>query len=126
MRKKVVKDKIKSSKNSITYKEIIKEIGLRIKQYKKMSEKIEKIDIKDFKDVKPIELERVLKLYGMQKKYYCELCNRSKSWWYVVLLKRKYLSYSDIKILTDDIGLETFEVLLRKVREQHPVKNEKN
>ena len=77
-----------------------------------------------FESIKPIELERVLLLYGMKKQTYCELHTKSKSWWYNVLIKRKFLTYTDIKILTESIGVETFFMLLEKVREQHNKKME--
>jgi hypothetical protein len=72
-----------------------------------------------WEDTKPIEFERILALYGMKKQDYCNLRSKSKSWWHNSLIKKQHLSYSDVKILADEIGAETFNMLLQKVREQH-------
>ena len=84
-----------------------------------MKSKQEEVIEKEFIEVKPIELERILNLYGMTRKYYCELNNRSNSWWNKVFLKKRYLTYNDIKVLTDAIGIDTFDILLLKVRSQN-------
>jgi hypothetical protein len=81
-----------------------------------MTNKNIKTSIINWKNVKPIELERVLNLYGMKKTTYCSLCSKSRSWWYNVLKIKKFLTYSDVKILADYIGIEIFNVLLEKVR----------
>ena len=52
----------------------------------------------------------------MKKNIYCSLCAKSKGWWYNVLIKKRFLTYSDVKILADNIGIETFNTLLEKVR----------
>ena len=78
-----------------------------------------KIPVIDWENVKPIEFERVLNLYGMKKITYCSLCSKSKSWWYNVLIKKRFLTYSDVKILAESIGIETFNSLLAKVRTQY-------
>ena len=36
--------------------------------------------------------------------------------WYNVLIKKRFLTYSDVKILAHNIGIETFNTLLEKVR----------
>jgi len=74
-----------------------------------------------WEDVKTIEFERVLNLYGMKKEVYCKLHTKSRTWWNNVLMKRKgkILLYKDIKLLADNIGTETFNMLLEKVRNQH-------
>jgi hypothetical protein len=77
-----------------------------------------KIPVIDWENVKPIEFERILNLYGMKKITYCSLCGKSKSWWYNVLIKKRFLTYSDVKILADNIGNDTFELLLSKVKKE--------
>ena len=72
----------------------------------------------DWLNIKPIEFQRILNLYGMQYKTYSELRGKSQGWWYSVLRRKKYLSYLDIKILTDSIGIDTFEFLLKQIREE--------
>jgi hypothetical protein len=67
-------------------------------------------------EVKPIELERILSLYGLKKQEYCNLRGKTKSWFHNVLRKKKLLSYLDVKVLTDSIGTDTFYMLLDKVR----------
>ena len=69
-----------------------------------------------WEDVKPIELERILNLYGMKKSYYCQLYGKSRNWFHEVLRKRKYLTFLDIKTLSDYIGADIFNSLLEKVR----------
>ena len=87
-----------------------------------MNEKNEKIHQIDWENVKPIEFERVLNLYGMKKNTYCSLFGKSKAWWYNVLIKKQFLTYSEVKILADNIGIETFNALLAKIRKQHQQK----
>ena len=82
----------------------------------KMTEKNENIPEINWENIKPIEFERVLNLYGMKKSIYCSLCAKSKGWWYNVLIKKRFLTYSDVKILANNIGIETFNTLLEKVR----------
>jgi len=76
-----------------------------------------------FENVKPIELERILSLYGMNKQDYCNLRSKTKSWFHNVMRKKRFLNYLDIKVLTDSIGTDTFYTLLERVREQHSPKN---
>ena len=82
----------------------------------KMQEKTENNLLIDWENVKPIELERILSLYGMKKIEYCRLRDRSKNWFHEVLRKKKYLTYSDVKILANNIGADIFNALLEKVR----------
>jgi len=70
-------------------------------------------------NVEPIELERVLKLYGMDFKIYSNLRGKCHSWFYTVLRKKKYLSLLDVKALTDNIGTDTFDFLLERVRKSN-------
>ena len=72
----------------------------------------------DWLNIKPIEFQRILNLYGMQYKTYSELRGKSQGWWYSVLRRKKYLSYLDIKTLTDSIGIDTFKFLLKQIREE--------
>ena len=81
-----------------------------------MKEKKQENIILHWEDVKPIELERILSLYGMKKSYYCQLYGKSRSWWYNVLITQKYLSYASIKALANYIGADIFNSLLEKVR----------
>ena len=85
----------------------------------KMTEKNTKLHEMDWENVKPVEFERVLNLYGMKKNAYCGLFGKSKGWWYNVLRKRKFLTYTEVKILADSVGIETFNTLLSKVRSQN-------
>jgi len=85
-----------------------------------MNKKHENIPKIDWENIKPIEFERVLNLYGMKKVTYCTLCGKSKSWWYNVLIKRRFLTYSDVEILTNNIGIDVINTLLAKVRKQYP------
>jgi hypothetical protein len=71
-----------------------------------------------WENIKPIEFERILSLYGMKKQDYCNLRSKSKCWWHNVLIKKQFLTYLDAKMLADEIGIETFNMLLAKVREQ--------
>jgi len=81
-------------------------------------EKITKNEVKiQWENLKPIEFERILSLYGMKKQDYCSLRSKSKSWWYNVLIKKHFLTYLDVKILCDEIGNETFNMLLQRVRD---------
>ena len=67
--------------------------------------------------ITPLELERMLRKYGIHIKYYTEnLRNKSQGWWYSVLRRKQYLNYVDIKALMDDVGEETFIKLLDEVR----------
>ena len=86
-----------------------------------------KIDAKNRKEepinpvwlnIKPIEFQRILNLYGMQYKTYSELRGKSQGWWYSVLRRKKYLSYLDVKTLADYIGIETFEFLLKQIKNE--------
>jgi len=88
-----------------------------------MQEKEKKAELIPFMDVKPIELERILSLYGMKKQDYCNLRSKTKSWFHNVLRKKKFLSYLDVKTLTDSIGIDTFCMLLEKTRQKHPSQN---
>ena len=69
-------------------------------------------------NIRPIEFQRILNLYGMQYKTYSELRGKSQGWWYSVLRRKKYLSFLDVKTLTDNIGADTFEFLLKQIREE--------
>jgi antitoxin component HigA of HigAB toxin-antitoxin module len=77
----------------------------------------------NFKNVKPIEFLRIIRLYGMNQKDYCELRGKTKCWWNNVLDKRNYLTYIDIKTLTDAIGIEIFNGLLDEVRQKKSQKS---
>ena len=79
---------------------------------------------KNWLNITPIEFERVLKLYGMQYKVYSNLRGKCHSWFYSVLRKKKHLSLLDVRALTENIGEETFNYLLQKVREQQNKKME--
>jgi hypothetical protein len=83
-----------------------------------MEKTAQKNDLILFNDVKPIEFERVLSLYGMKKQDYCNLRSKSKSWWHNFFIRKKQLNYLDIKVFTDEVGLETYNQLLARVREQ--------
>ena len=69
-------------------------------------------------NIKPIEFQRILDLYGMNYKTYSEMRGKSQGWWYSVLRRKKYLSYLDVKTLADNIGNDTFEFLLVKVKKE--------
>ena len=43
---------------------------------------------------------------------------KSQGWWYSVLRRKKYLSYLDVKTLADNIGNDTLEFLLSKVKKE--------
>jgi hypothetical protein len=53
----------------------------------------------------------------MKKQDYCSLRSKTKSWWYNVLIKKQFLTYLDAKMLADEIGTETFNMLLARVRD---------
>lgn len=90
-----------------------------------MADKNKTEPVLNWENVKTIEFERILNLYGMTRQNYCKLQLKSRTWWNEVLMKRKNktLLYSDIKVLADSIGVETFNMLLEKVRKQYPQKN---
>lgn len=67
-------------------------------------------------NITPIEFERMLNLYGMNYRAYSQLRGKSHSWFYSVLRQKKYLSFVDAKMLADEIGVETFNFLLSKVK----------
>ena len=96
-------------------------IQFLLKEEQEMPEKAKENVKLHWEDVKTIELERILNLYGMNKKQYCELFSKSPTWWTNVVLKRKnkILLYNDIRVLADDIGAETFNELLKKVRKEN-------
>ena len=66
--------------------------------------------------ITPIEFERILKLYGMQYKTYSELRGKCHSWFYSVLRKKKYLSYTDINTFAENIGEELFNILVSEIK----------
>jgi antitoxin component HigA of HigAB toxin-antitoxin module len=88
----------------------------------KKSKETEKIN---FENVTPIEFLRVLLLYGMKRKDYCDLRGKKRHWWNEVLNKRQYLTYLDIETLANDIGVETFNALLAEVRKKYATKSNK-
>jgi hypothetical protein len=83
-----------------------------------MEKTAQKNDLILFSEVKPIEFERVLSLYGMRKQDYCNLRSKSKSWWHNHFIRKQHLNYLDIKAFSDEVGLETYNLLLARVREQ--------
>ena len=58
----------------------------------------------------------------MEYKIYSNLRGKSHCWFYSVLRKRRYLSLLDVRVLVDNIGEDTFNLLLAKVREQYAPK----
>jgi hypothetical protein len=90
-----------------------------------MQEKEKNVSKFHFEQIKPIELERILRLYGITKKEYCDLHRKSKSWFYNVFRAKRFLTCLDIKALTDKIGTDMFYKLLEDVRQQYPPKIKK-
>ena len=70
----------------------------------------------NFFDVKPSEFLKILRLYGMSQKEYCDLCCKTKSWFSNVVMKQEFLTYKNIEIFTNHAGIEVFTMLLNEVR----------
>ena len=72
----------------------------------------------NFFDVKPIEFLKVLSLYGMMQKEYCDLSFKSKGWFSNVVMKQEFLTYKNIEIFTNHASIEVFDMLLNEVRKR--------
>jgi hypothetical protein len=65
--------------------------------------------------VTPIQFEQMLAEYGMSKSTYVRLRGYSaRSWFYVVLRKRKYLKIADLVPFVNEVGYSAASYLFKK------------
>ncbi|MDR0926709.1 MAG: hypothetical protein LBO69_02950 [Ignavibacteria bacterium] len=65
--------------------------------------------------ITPQQFEQMLARYGMQKKQFCSLCNKTRGWFCNSFVSKQYLTYSEIDNFVKEVGVSAFTQLCAEI-----------